>query len=62
MKCLTIVYRDLIGPIASMVDERYGISFCDGEVYFTDALSGDKKISADSLLEITMADWEEESI
>lgn len=49
MSGLLISYRDELGGIISKVDERYGIVFCDGKVYFTTADEVDHEIDIEML-------------
>lgn len=49
MSGLLISYRDELGGIISTVDERYGISFCDGKVYFTSGNGVDHEIDIEML-------------
>lgn len=49
MSGLLISYRDELGGIISTVDERYGISFCDGKVYFTSGDGVDHEIDVEML-------------
>lgn len=32
---MTIIYRDIVGTIAREIDNDYGISFLDNNVYFS---------------------------
>lgn len=43
---MVITYRDNLGIVAEEIDE-YGISFCDGKIYFND-----KVIDISAIIEI----------
>ena len=51
---LYIKYHDTMGMTVALVNEEYGIAFCDGLVYFT---SGDKDytINVNQVFEIGKA-------
>jgi hypothetical protein len=49
---MIIIYRDYIGYIARQVDEQYGISFCEGNCYFTDTKDVDYCIPVEDVMEI----------
>jgi hypothetical protein len=51
-KTVIIIYRDAIGSIARQVDEQYGISFCEGNCYFTDTKDVDYCIPVEDVMEI----------
>ena len=49
---MIIIYRDHIGYIARQVDEQYGITFCEGNCYFTDTKDVDYCIPIEDVTEI----------
>lgn len=54
---MTIVYRDDVGEIARHVNEHYGITFCEGNCYFTDTEDRDFCIPVEDVTEINSCAW-----
>lgn len=49
---MAITYRDEIGTLVVYVNREYGISFCDGFVYFSDNDDHDYKIPVSEVISI----------
>lgn len=49
---MSIIYADEIGVKMVEVDEEYGVSFCDGNAYFTDIEDVDYTIPVESVRQI----------